>query len=274
MKNSFACALTASVLLYSALSVSLAANANEVLMQPPSADAGGVGQVVGGTRQETVAWPATLKFFQTVNSRSFACTATIIGPRVVLTAAHCISHEAIAKIQLPTGEALITCHHHPYYDGVLGADLALCLAAADIPTNALHERIDLNVASVRRNTNLFLLGYGCRKEVDSTTSGILYGGISPVRDMPLEDFDHYRTFGGVSICPGDSGGAAYSLTDESLPTGRRSIIGVNSGYLAGQSTSYLTPLSRPLLATFIRDWAARNGVAICGVTPGTANCRF
>lgn len=249
-----------------------------VVMSPVKPDAGGQTQILNGTKQDAANWPATLKFFHSIHSISFSCTATIIGERVVITAAHCVDENARARVDLATGGANLTCNQHPYYDEeTLGADVALCLADAIIPlpSTARAEQLNLNLTTVRLESKVFLLGFGCRVDNDSTTSGVLYGGSATVKEMAANDRDHFKTDGGARICPGDSGGAAYNLTDLSAITGRREIVGINSGYYVGNPIRSLnTSLALPLIANFMRDWADNHNVRICGMHQDAAKCRF
>lgn len=245
-----------------------------ITMIPPEST-GGLPQVVGGETQDNTKWPATLKYYLDGN---LSCTSTIVGARTIITAAHCLDSEAKTEIRFGAGTQPyeLTCEHHPRYryNGLI-ADVALCLSDRALPVNFQYENLDTYITRVRRNTKLFLLGYGCRKFEDignPSKIGQLYGGVSQVASMPASSEDHYRTQGGVVICPGDSGGSAYVLNASGKPEGLRSIVGINSGFIPEYRESAITPLTGSV-TQFIVDWSKDNGVTICGIHDTAVNCR-
>jgi len=274
------CALGAAVLLSALTAIAFphtaqAQDGQRVIIMTPPESPGGMPKVVGGEAQDPKRWPATLKYY--LDGR-LSCTATIVGPRAVITAAHCIDDQARMEVRLP-GEAqpfLLTCEVHPWYQYVgLIADAALCLSNRAFPTSFAYENLDTQITRVRRGTKLFLLGYGCRKFEDIGNPqkiGQLYGGVSEVILLPSRSEDHYRTFGGVVICPGDSGGSAYILSSPTAPEGLRSIVGINSGFAQASRQSAITPLTGSV-AQFITDWSKDRKTQICGVHESAANCR-
>jgi hypothetical protein len=253
----------------------LAQSRNTITMYP-SQSAGSVRpQIDGGTKQDPVVWPATLKYYL---NGFFACTSTIVGERVVITAAHCLDENAATQIRFDDQNVVnLSCNHHPRYQpSYLFADVALCFSASPIPAAKFaFENLDLRVTTVRMGTSLFLLGFGCRDVLDvdnPAKSGQLYGGSAKVFKLPTRDEDHISTNDGVVICPGDSGGAGYILAAQGEPGGPRSIIGINSGYYAQARVSAITPLTG-LVAAFISDWSTDNKATICGVHGPASNCR-
>jgi hypothetical protein len=227
----------------------------------------------GGTRQDPTVWPATLKY--NLNDR-FVCTSTIIGERAAITAAHCLQDGAVADVRFEEDDKTIRlrCDHHPRFESsALVNDVALCMSDAAFPTRFLNENLDMRITRIRKRTSLFLLGYGCREVGnvgDPTKVGQLYGGPSPVIRMPTAPDDHVQTQGGVVICPGDSGGAAYVPAEN--VQGPRAIVGINSAYFDQARVSAISVFNG-VVAEFIRDWAADNKVSICGVHPTAKNCR-
>jgi hypothetical protein len=227
----------------------------------------------GGTRQNPEIWPATLKYNL---GDQFTCTSTIVGEKTVITAAHCLQNGATANIRFQKDGVSVTlrCDHHPLYQrtGLIN-DIALCLSDKAIPTSFLYENLDMRKERIAMKTSLFLLGYGCRNVQDvgdPTKIGQLYGGRSEVDKMPTAVDDHLETQGGVVICPGDSGGAAYVLAD--TESGPRAIVGINSGYFAMPRVSAISTFSEAA-AKFIVKWSADHNTVICGVNDDATNCR-
>lgn len=231
--------------------------------------------MVGGETQDNSIWPATLRYY--LDDRLF-CTSTIVGTHTVITAAHCIDSEAKTEIRFdPSSTPFeLTCEQHPRYQYTgLFADVALCSSNRALPTNFQYENLDTQITRVRRNTKLFLLGYGCRKFEDignPKKMGQLYGGVSQVMSVPAASEEHYRTQGGVVICPGDSGGSAYILGSSAHPEGLRSVIGINSGFRPETRESAITPLTGSV-AQFVIDWSKDKKVTICGIHDAATNCR-
>jgi len=197
------------------------------------------------------------------------CSATLIGDRVLLTAAHCFKSDMTARIRF--GQAV--------YDGVcdtavkftrgrVKADVALCLLRAPVPLNRF-ERISLAPDAVRVRQCLLLTGFGRRNRVKA---GALIIGDSVVVSV---DNGEVETSGGLLTTSGDSGGAGYRVAD-----GRRVIVGINVRVARETNTSYAALLSAS--ADFITSWLAAKTKAetrtddrvwICGLNGPAARCQ-
>lgn len=265
------------------VSPSLSVAADRQVMEAPTAGTG-LPQIVDGRQESETDWPATFRFFA---DDQFYCTSTMIGNRTILTAAHCIDPEKEQQIKISDRLSIkLTCDVHPQYRRFdLFSDIALCYSASDLPRTRQiagssmtydFENLDLKITRVKLKTPIYFLGFGCRKYPDGTngaakTTGQLYGGLAVLSALPRGPGEHFRTLGGVAICPGDSGGAAYVLSDTEKPAGPRSVIGLNSGYNPVGKVSDITTLYS--LEKFVRDWAEDNATKICGVHDGAEHCR-
>jgi hypothetical protein len=250
------------------------------VMSSPVDGGEGFPQIVDGTRQDFDKWPATLGF---KTDHNVFCTSTVVGEVVVVTAAHCVGEGRAWWVDMGNGPSIkLSCDLDPRFTwrGLL-FDIALCKSDRPFPRTFMYENLDLDAAAVQDKGDLFLLGYGCRKlpKPDETpkTSAQLYGGLSTVTQLPKNPGDHIVTKGGVVICNGDSGGAAYVLVDGKIPTGPRSIVGMNSSYVQASRQSQIASLAADATATtvttaFPTTWASQRHVQICGL-PGAANCR-
>ncbi len=246
-----------------------------VIMEAPAPSDTVHTQIIGGEPLIAAHWPATLKYyFVGADKQTYTCTSTIIGEKVLVTAAHCIGAGKIAEVRLPFGSSKVLCDHYPEYDGNVIGDVALCRTLDNGPfkANFPFENIDLSGSRVRKGASIFLAGYGCRT-VDQELSGTLYGGFGKVQYVAKSDNEHHLSREGVTICPGDSGGGAYALEDVSNLKGKRYFVAINSAWTKMTLTSHLAPLHTSQIVAFVKSWAKERGLKICGVDADARNCR-
>ena len=143
------------------------------------------------------------------------CTGTIIGPRTILSAAHCVTRKAEGAHIHYLGKKYPVSFFSSD-ERTRGHDLALAITEKDIK-GARFARLGRGLA---HGISVIMAGFGCTKK--GGRPGALHIGKSKVIGM---DEDHILSAspGGSVLCEGDSGGPTF--VDEG--SGRR-LVAVSS----------------------------------------------
>lgn len=224
-------------------------------------------QVVGGKPANPTAWPATFVFR---NEHGTGCTATAIGPRTILSAAHCMRNGSQARVATRNRDTTVVCHHHPKYPDDISADFALCVAGADMPRPGDgFEKVNADAALVAIGRKVQLLGYGCLTKGGADLSfGALYEGASSVSHFLPAYPNYVIAVGAAGVCFGDSGGGAFMVTS----AGFRRLMAVNSrGDIS--TNSWLSLTHKPDFMDWAKGWATQHATRICGIHSDAAGCR-
>lgn len=223
--------------------------------------------MINGVPAEPELWPASVYARVGVGG---ACSATLVGQRVVLIASHCVTNGGRISFTAQANNYQATCDQHPEYShhgGNITADWALCLVERPV-TGVVFESIGVT-EKIAIGQSVALSGYGCvTPGGGGGNDGIFRVGVANIEGLPTAtDFD-VVTKGGAALCFGDSGGAAYLIDHE-----RRVIFGVNSrGDI--NSMSYLPWVGAPQFVTWANAWArSANNVRICGIHTDALYCR-
>ncbi|MGA0599288.1 trypsin-like serine protease [Caulobacter sp. KR2-114] len=231
------------------------------------------------------------------------CTGALVGPVVVLLAAHCLDQRdpkgelRAAYLSVDKERVRMTCALQPAYldppDAGAPAprrseDVALCFAKLDEPHPAIAQMKfeNIDVRPVKRGDPVLLTGYGCT-DIQSPTvmNQTLAIGDTEIGYAP----DGAGSMGNYSIitatetdrpalCPGDSGGPLITGATTSHQDVPRSVRGVNSTFQHGGPgyLSRVAMLSSPQFAGWAKTWVSGfSGAYICGLSdPSVAtSCR-
>lgn len=237
-------------------------------------------------------WPALVfaKFGEA------SCSGALIGPNVLLTAAHCVEdkHGKLREAKLTRFEApySMACERHPAYvkrrlpakaSEPRGAeDYALCSIdfRGKVPEAIASMRVEVLdvVSNLKRGGAVLLTGYGCintrivnGKVVSTASANILRIGDANIARAPTHNWSDAayvlidsRGKPTPALCPGDSGGPMFVGASESKQTGMRRIVGVNSAIAAGATgradhiVSKISALGTEEFRKWIMDWQQRN----------------
>lgn len=199
------------------------------------------------------------------------CTATVVGERVVLTAAHCVDDNESGAIKLRGQRYSVTCRRHPEYASDYTKDYALCITDR-VVSGITYEVINTSIAYPQVGHPVVLLGYGCTENGHNQDENILYRSTqaSVVRlpnGSPRSQQNFVEIKGESAVCYGDSGGAAYIIIGG---VGRR-IFGLNAlGNIL--DTSYIAPTNTASFINFAINWSGDDH-KICGIHPAANRCR-
>jgi hypothetical protein len=237
--------------------------------------------IIGGNKADRARFSATV-----ILSGVDYCTATIVGERSALTAAHCVKNGGSGAIDLGDGSALIsaTCTHHPEYlppsddcdtlSSACTADVALCLFNSSLTTNGLkYEVIQTDRTKIKADTSMVLLGYGCTS-AGQNDHGTLYWGSAGIRSVSTDPPGNPNEAlmivdGGAILCDGDSGSGGFDQDDPST----RFVIGVGVRNNLTNKVSRFVQTSDGRIKTWMKDWGDTNNTSICGIHSSATGCR-
>lgn len=188
------------------------------------------------------------------------CTATAVGPRVIFTAAHCVSNGARVNFasRFNGKKYAATCTRHPkvntrnWYN-----DYALCKLDSKFPNDMVYA--SFLKETPEKGEKVLINGFGKPNLVNH------YWGVARVSGFGSQDI---YTNGPANLGSGDSGGSFLKWSDDRTGKSGFDIIGVNSR--GGSGLSLFNRINHPEFTSFAQDYESRNSVELCGFSK---NCK-
>lgn len=227
------------------------------------------------------------------------CTGTLVGPGVVLLAAHCIDRRSTpgdrsAGLKVDNQTLPLICDApDEYYAGDpwsepsprRSQDFAICVApgAATQATIARMRFDQVDVRPLRVDAAVLMTGYGCTDIQDAKVRRLtLRIGDSEIRTAadgigPRGAYAELVSTGTEpALCNGDSGGSLMTGATVAQPFALRRIRGVNSTTedMGGAVISRVAMLSDPSFSAWAEAFVARYpGAYVCGLSKPSSDMR-
>lgn len=223
------------------------------------------GDKQGNNFANPAAWPTliALRF-----AHEMACSGTIVGERVILTAASCLQGDQRGEALVGTSQIDLDCNIHRDFGQNPDADFALCAASAPLPVERF-ERVRIVPPDSGRPLAVTMLGFGCTQPfgLDRAFGRLTIGEASLTQ---IEAVSPKALVEGSVLCPGDGGGGTFMSAGGGPES--RMLVGVNSsGDAVHTSTVALTGTAT--FREWAEDWTHGKGITICGLDGTARACK-
>lgn len=198
-----------------------------------------------------------------VNFGGGRCSASVVGPETLLSAAHCMRNGSSGTFQVNQNQyQAVRCEHHPDY-GRRDVDIALCKITKVV--DVAYAQIPEEGFGLKRGDKIRIVGYGCTRP----GGGGGNDGTLRVGDAEVTGFSgHDIVSEGAGLCFGDSGGPAYQIMADNF-TEVHIQVSVNSkGNI--RDTNYTARTYNATAREWMMKWAKKENAQICGINKDCA----
>jgi hypothetical protein len=181
--------------------------------EPPVAAApGDPSAIIGGENAQTCEWPSAVA----LGYNSQSCSATLVHPRMILSAAHCGGYSSVhfgERFGQGLQVAVQECHRSPNWTGDFGTpnDFQYCILAQEVrnvPIVPILMGCELGVLSPGREVTA--VGFGRSDENDGGSAGPKRHVTTTISAINVETGTAWiGGTNGKSTCSGDSGGPVF-----------------------------------------------------------------
>lgn len=233
--------------------------ADRILLSYASDNGDIVPVLINGEEVPLADWPTVVRI-QTGNA---GCTATIVGPKVLVTAAHCGTNGATSAFTLDGTRYEGKFQRSSLYPNQ-DHDVAVIILNTAVPKDKVKIYASVGGTPVV-GAKIWLLGYGCiNAGGGGGNDGKLRAGFATITSFSGYDV---VSSSGAALCFGDSGGPGMVDNNKDKPV----VMTVNSkGDI--RTTNYTTNLAKAESQTFLRKVATDSSLEICGINGTPATC--
>lgn len=205
--------------------------------------------------------PNTWKHVVRIRTGNAGCTASIVGPRALATAAHCAATGATSVFTLDGVQYSAKITRHPLYPR---KDMDVSLGVIDREVKLPEYGVLPSTVDVAKvGMPIRLMGYGCTQPGGTGgNDGVLREGMSSITGFSGFDIVTGKA-GDGALCFGDSGGPAFLPVEVNGTQVLLNISQNSKGDIA--KISYLARWDVKEAQDFVREWVQTASVEVCGI---------